>query len=472
MNNPFIEKLRKGITSGGDFPLRASTARSLEAGLAAESLSSQEQLKLSILADPPLLFRLMDFYEHETSEKLENLWDILEVSKAESLKNFLNSCAKLDTSDSPADELGSSQACLVFGFLLSSIYRFETKNSDKDSAFLSGSLATLPELLLSYYFPQVLDLACDRTRERDQSLNKSLAEILGISFPKLINELVSDLELTKELEKSLADLNKNEGPIQEALQLKDELEAVRRELFCCPKKHSTERNSLNLPITEIDRVLSHFRALCSEAGLESSFPAQRLIEILQEAETSKDTSQANQKTLANSSEETDNVQKDESKQGVEEIKPYVREVLDSVKNTEALSSRAGAALEALVFGFGFERALFLKLDKQRNLLEGKLALGDNVPFNPGQICRLINDPRLENSVYVRALASGDLETSGQSLFKKEEGSIALRISSGSSVDGIVYADRPKTPLSPKVFGLARLMAQNLSGQSSTATDKE
>lgn len=444
-SNPFLEKLRKGISLSGDFPMRASSLRSLRQ-LSGSEVDSKS-LETIILSDPALSLRALSHFTPASDTKDHSVKKTLAGLQVNDLIGLSESIAQLDQ-DLELDEKESSvRNRLSFSLLVSCYLEGKVDREDKP-AFLAGTLVSLPELLLSYYFPHVLELALERSRDRDKTLSKSISEVVGVSFEEIVSELTISLNLRGDLKAEVSALAKGEGLLYEATKIKDEMENLCFSLLDSESSQFEINAISSIDADILQQVLPKFRELCSQAGIDSS-NLERLVVSAPKAV----------KNMETPIEEDSGLSED-----IEILRPYLLEVLETVRNAESLSSRAGAALEALVFGFGFERAMFLRLDKQRDLLEGKMALGENVPTSPSDISRLINDPRLENSVYIRALISGKVETSGQSLFKKEKGSLALRISTGSSIEGVLYADRPKRLLSPKAFGAARMMAEKLTGQ--------
>jgi len=124
-----------------------------------------------------------------------------------------------------------------------------------------------------------------------------------------------------------------------------------------------------------------------------------------------------------------------------EFAEYIEEIRESIANHEPISSIVTTAMEALVFVLEYDRALLLLADRSGIELNGRLAIGESVDFDPQQITRDLSDHELSDAPDVLAFKNGHTIYAGKPLFEHAQHHAAIPIGGKTGMAlGVIYAD--------------------------------
>ncbi|MCB0321429.1 MAG: HDOD domain-containing protein, partial [Bdellovibrionales bacterium] len=209
----FIEKLRKALSSDGDFPASARVVSELRE-IISKPESTPNQVAEIILREPSLGTRILSMVNSSFYRRAKPIMTVSQAVVQIGMRPLAELCSGLILLQKfiPAARSGGPFAkCLkksITTSLLTSSICQQIKSAVKESTsassvgiakdesgYLTGMFAEIGTLLLAYYFPKLYESAEKRSLSKKQPISKSIAELVGLTPTDISRAVLSELKL-------------------------------------------------------------------------------------------------------------------------------------------------------------------------------------------------------------------------------------------------------------------------------------
>ncbi|MCC6932992.1 MAG: HDOD domain-containing protein [Deltaproteobacteria bacterium] len=439
-----LKKLKRALRADGDFPVRAKLVTELKI-LAGKPTTSINTISDIILKEPALGSRVLHLVNSAFYQRNRPITTISHAVVHMGMMALCDLCAGLVLLQKfrPAAKKGGyfaenlKKSILVS--LITSTLADEGKNPElAEHGYLAGSFYCLGPLLLAYYFPQVYEIASRRSLMRQQSIDQSIHEILGISPQELGTAIL------------------------EALKIPD----LYIDIFvdCYKPLSETKKLGANSSLSHIVQVAS----IIANAIIENKDTKQLVTCVEQLSEVSDYSPEKLQELLANIPKEFDkhcqmidlsflqlpdyftsyihSLNEQDQTIASSGILPIVRssspldEIRAFVEGKEPFSNLIGQVLETIVYSYDFDRAILLTYDRRTHIFQGKMAIGQWFGYDTKSI-KFGPDNKVAFNICRQALKTKTLFSSGRLLFENSLCSALIPITADSAGDALIYCDR-------------------------------
>jgi hypothetical protein len=482
-----VAKLKKSLSSAGDFPTSAKIVTELRA-LAMNPATTANQLTEVILREPSLGMRVLALVNSAFYRPTKPITTISQAVIQIGMKPLIEMCSGLVLLQRFVPEArknGSFALCLrrsvmtslVSSSLTSSAMTTASKaltQRHTESGYLVGMMAEMGTLLLAFYYPQLYDSAVKRAQEKDQPIGVSIKQLFGLSPLQLSIEIIGSLGLpqyytdclrrTEELVSDIPNATAKEG---------DPLTTIGRCLGCAgvvadivntdenpesiAKALSTARAKYNIAPEHLQGSMESLavglKTHCEAIQLtlpELTVDLTKLEFTKYEPEPSKPMPKVPTSAVAASAAPAAAPEADPPSDELGDFQHYVQDIKDALKNNEPTATIITTAMEACAYCLSFGRVVMLLANRERSSLVGRMALGPVPGFTPGKFLRNISDPSISNSPDYQAFLLGQPVMTGTPLFKDAHTVVAIPIGAGRRTVGVVYCERG----GPAVQGLS------------------
>ncbi|MCB0317959.1 MAG: HDOD domain-containing protein [Bdellovibrionales bacterium] len=444
----FLEKLRKALSSDGDFPASAKVVAELRT-LTSNPKTTGAQITEIILKEPSLGTRVLSLVNSSFYRRRKPIMTVSQAVVQIGMKPLSELCAGLILLQKfvpTARQSGPFANCLkrtVVTSLLTSTINGKANSSlsskTEETGYLAGSFAELGTLLLAFYFPQVYETALKRSESKKHDISQSIKEITGLSPLQISMEVLQELNLPEFYSTVLDVTDKvtRNIPIAESDQVPEQIISLGKSLSAAKcissaiisgsgkpeldKAIQFAINSLNLPSDLITAVIgdlpAQFKDHCS--AIEINLPTLP--------------------TFIHSYKNGGEPTKDQDEQETSGFMDFVDEIRQAVDNREPPASVITSVLETFVWSLKFDRVMLLLLDKNKTKLVGRMGLGEFGDLNPQNIIRPIENapplaPDAAANREARPVFNGDPITPGSWPI------VAIPVGFGKKAIGVVYGE--------------------------------
>ena len=455
-----LERLRRALKAGGDFPASAKVVNELRL-LVSDPKTTGNQIAEVILREPSLGTRVLHLVNSSFYRRAKPIMTVSQAVIQIGMKPLAEMCASLVLLQKfvPAARRGGSfavclQKTIITALLTSSLHSSkkasEPANSSKDECgYLAGTFAELGTLLLAYYFPNVIQAAAKRAAAKKIDLTQGIQDITGLTALQISIEVIDALQLPsfyKEVLLAAQQISSSKvnvttdpksphlpgelSPLEAARNLSAAQEISQAVVSGHNKADLDQvlckaQKQLNLDAKEIGETLGKlptvFKDHCDM--LELTLPA--LPEYItsygeEEVKVAATTIQASQ--------------------AGDEFLRFVDEIKDAVEQHEPTASVITSVMETLAWSLGFDRVLLLLVDPNRRVLLGRMALG-KVEIDPKQIRRPIDESAGRYAPDAVAFHEARPIFNGDPLLDDGWPIMVIPIGFGQRAIGVIYADR-------------------------------
>jgi HD-like signal output (HDOD) protein len=477
-SDDIVAKLKKSLTSSGDFPTSAKIVTELRA-LAMNPATTANQLAEVILREPSLGMRVLALVNSAFYRPTKPITTISQAVIQIGMKPLIEMCSGLVLLQRFVPEArknGSFALCLRRSVMTSLISSSLTSGSmttaskalaqrHTESGYLVGMIAEMGTLLLAFYYPNLYDSAVRRAQEKNQPIAVSIKQIFGLSPLQLSVEIIGSLGLPQYYADCLRRTEEIANDIPNATATANEDLTILGRCLGCASATADIINTANDSESvgdALNAVREKFKI--SSALLQSSMQSlaeglknhcdaiQLTLPDLSVDLTSLPTSDrvatpsAPQRAPAattsaaapaqQSRPDTENISDE-----LGDFKQYVQDIKDALRNNEPTATIITTTMEACSYCLSFGRVVLLLANRDRTLLVGRMALGQVPGFMPGKFSRAISDPAISGSPDYQAFIVGQPVTTGTPLFKDAHTVAAIPIGSGRRTVGVVYCER-------------------------------
>ena len=435
-----IDRLHAALRKDGDFPVRAKVVADLRA-LAQKPNTQIEQVSEIILREPTLGTRVLHLVNSAFYRRSQPVTTVTQAVTALGMKALSEMCAGMVLMQKfvPAAKKGGVFADAVKRTIITSLLSNRIANNIKlegiaEQGYLAGTFYSLGNLLLAYYFPQVYETAAKRAHARGKDVSKSIAELLGASAAEVTLSIVDALTIPDYYREVMAlshkplEERKGDGQkvalsvaVSAAAQIAEaivhgnaaQLEQV---LTALVSKKILPRDRFQQAICELPQL---FKQHCELIELEFLTLPEFVLNY-EDVRSGKIAPAPKEELEANG------------------FPRYVAEIRAAIGGKEPLSVITTLALEALVYGLGYDRAVLLYADSEDVKLCGRLSLGKPTPIGVKSIERILEQHKF--GVDVKCYVDGLPQFLGDGLFADGWPYAAVPIGAGDFCKGAIYAD--------------------------------
>lgn len=472
-----LNKLRKALQKDGDFPASAKIINDLR-NLLSNPRTSAQQLADVILREPSLGLRVLNLVNSAFYRRGK---PVMTVSQAvvrigmKPLAEMFASLVLLQNFVPAAREGGAFAYCLkrtiVTSLLTKLLGDFSQPDLDhriSESGFLAGSFSEIGAVLLAFYFPPIYANALKRSEAKEQSIDRSLQELTGLTPLQLSQEILKAVEIPPFYSRVL-ELCQTPPTDTPEVMTKEEREARRvardiarsqalSELLCGNSTKETldgrieaVRGELTLGV--MHRALSDLPHAMSEHCSVLDLVLDPLPAFLPSYGLAGD---GRYSMPLNSPAEASPYNLDE-----------IRRIVD---NREAVVMVITAVMESLAWSMRFDRVVLLVATPAKTSLKGQMMLGKVENFDPAKLVRPLGVQAKSDAPDAQAFREGRPMFRGEPLFQDGHQITVIPIGGKDRTTGVIYADRVSTAeveLSEEEKSAIKLMSDLLDRSVST-----
>ena len=437
--NEVLDKLRAALKADGDFPVRAKVVTDLRK-LVEDPNTNVNKITEVILKEPALGTRVLSLVNSAFYTSNQPIMTITQAVHRLGMKPLSNLCSGfvLMNRFAPAAKRGgffteSLKKSIIMSLIAGYLLRESREEGMQEEAYLAGTFYNLGHLLLAFYFPQVYEAAGRRAAAKNQELMASLHELLGLSAEDLTFSIVESLQIPEDYHDILRESYKSFGKRDRKraqFQLSNALASAERiSHFVLTMKN---RKELFLELTNLEKLTGFSKDVLTKLIFD-------LPEIFNEHCKLIEMSflKLPDYILSDSDEAGSGSQPEEATKFGE----YIDEIKEAIEDDEPLPSIITSAMEALVYGLGFDRAVLFMADEDGELLYFHMNLGKKHSENIKKMIRHVNAPGMYNAPDIAAFRSKTVKTLGGQIFADGWPFAALPVGGIKSTPvGVLYAD--------------------------------
>lgn len=449
-------RLKRALQKDGDFPASAKIVNEIY-DLTKSPRASAEQISEIILREPSLGIRVLNLVNSAFFGQRKEIVTISQAVMQIGMQQLADLCSSLVVVQKfvPAARRGGILAtCLrntaVTSLLLEPIAAAtvppKERGKNQEAGQLLGWFAEMGTLLLAFYFPQLFDRMLLKDGCKMQDIERSVLRLTGRSSVALGHEVIKDLGVPSfypEVLEIAARIQKSEtssfgdrylvgaaralnaasylaapicDPITDPQRRMEELD---RKIDQAARETGMERSAIHQALKQLPKL---FKDYCDVVDLSLDPLPDFLSKYSGESELSFGEAEEEDSSLTD----------------------YIIEMKQAVDQRESTISVISTALEALVWGLGFSRAILLILSTTQRELVGRMALGDMKGLDPKKITRpLMSSGERNPSPDSLAFHESRPIYDGASVLTGGGEFAAIPVGFGKKVLGVIYADKLK-----------------------------
>jgi len=445
-----LVRLKSALKADGDFPVRAKIVVELKKKVNDPNTNIPEIADI-ILREPSLGPRVLHLVNSAFYSRGQQVMTITQAVVQLGMRTISDICAgmilmqKFGPTAKRGGIFSSSLKKSVLTSLISASLAEKTGQIKiAEQGYLAGTFFGLGELLLAYYFPQVIEAGTARSRERGKDVYQSITEILGIEPQTLSVTIMDGLEIPRFYKEVLLEAHKPpieiQGPnaglarvlntaelVSQAILREDSLTEIANLLEQLAPTSGLSVEQLKSMICELPQS---FEQQCRIIEMDFLSLPDHMLEI------SVDSLKPGTAPKRKANPETSGV----PKKKVEKFSRYIQEMEQAIESHEPVSSIITTAMETLAFGLEYPRVVLLLADRSRKVLEGKMAIGSNAKVDVKSIKRIVDAAAAARCPDIKAFLDGNPQFSGEPLIDGCDNFIALPIGYKDRSLGVLYAD--------------------------------
>lgn len=469
--NPILRKLKRALSSDGDFPVRAKVVSELRSMANDEDTSIAEITEI-IIREPSLGTRVLHLVNSAYFGRAVPIMTVSQAVLQIGMRNLVDLCAGLILMQKfiPAAKRGgvfadNLQKSILISLITCSLGDDDDESGVAERGYLAGTFYSLGYLLLAFYFPQVYETAAKRAKARGHSIEQSISEVLGITREELSFAVVDALDipayykdaLTQAFSYNEEDSDKETYVLARCLRAAN---IIAEAIVYTPS------------VNELNKALNIVRDTC---GFSSSYLDSlmrdlprifdnhcQFIEITSFVLPECVLDYSTKNGLDDSSNE------DNNEESNDQLAAYIQEIKLGLSSGESLSSLISTTMEALAFGLHFDRVLLLMVDEAKTSLVGQMILGSDLELEPEEVVRYFENLDPDRDPDFSAYRYGIPQFFGRPLFDDCWPFAAVPIGGQNKCQGVLYADflaiganDSNTPIEGKTEAAITLLAELL-----------
>jgi HD-like signal output (HDOD) protein len=450
-----VGRLRDALKTTGDFPVSARIVSEVSA-LSKNPNVTAEKISSVILKDPTLGMRLLSVVNSSYYQRGRPILTVSQAIVHIGLNQLADICANLILLQSfvPTARQGGVFANSLRRAILTSVLTelISIQLAAKESAYgtprsetgyLLGFFTELGAMLLAFYYPQIYQTALNRSKSRTIDINKSIHQLIGITPILISSGIIRALELPPFYAEALLLVNEQRHDPTTISRLHGELKNAVTSIFISDSIAGliiTERRKRDL-----DRAIIE---TCETADVSPSVLSPVLSQLpvafdeyckmldLNFAPLPNHLDSFNHSSLDN----LDSLSSGEA----ETISDLIDELNSLVEAGESVTSIMTAAMEALAWGFGFDRVILMIHDTSSSQLNGHMSLGDLAGIDVQAMRKTVPATFNDKERYdVDILAAKTLMPvfQGDPLLPEGWPIVAIPIGTQDKLIGVIYADK-------------------------------
>ena len=445
-----VVRLERAMRKDGDFPVRAKAVSELRR-MVNDPNTPVEQIADTILTDPSLGTRILHVVNSVVYQRSVPIVTVSQAVMQLGMKALCDLCSGfvLMQKFGPTAQKGGVFAdqvkrCILCSMASTLLMKRFGRGESAEQGYLAGTFFELGPLLLAFYFPQIVESAEDRASTRGITISRSLTEIIGESPVGISLAIIDKLSIPDVYKQFLADGSKfytgdRHPEVREVYSPANLLATAAKLAELSIESESVEK--LRAAIVELSErsLLSDAQLLETLAALPEAFAQHcKLIdmEFLQCPQLLLD--------LFNVAPPTAEIEPQPAAVVTQPAKQSFRFYLDDIRtalaNRETLSSIITTAMEALAFGYSFDRVLLLVLDTADDSLVGRMSLGKAFGREPQDVRLELEFMDYETSAVLRSIIDSSVETLGEPLLTDGWPFVVIPIGDQNHPYGVIYAD--------------------------------
>lgn len=439
-----LKKLKTALRHDGDFPARAQAVIKVKT-MANDPNSSVNKMAEIILTEVSLGTRVLHLVNSAYFHGAKRITTISEAIMRVGMTALTDLFAGfvLMRKFIPLAKRGGIFADNIKKSLITSLVAAHLASSRNDvnaaeRAYLAGSFFNLGHLLLSYYFPQVYETAAKRATARKHHVGQSISEILGIHPVDLNLAVIETLDIPQYYCDVVAQAHKplparKEGFENDFLPEMLATASGLAEAIIYSQSKTELKQQLERLATEclysVDELVKLAIAVQDEFSQHCHVIEMTFLTLPDYLRGFTGTDQDTQK------------EDEAARLKNERFHKYFIEMKQAVIDGEPMSSVIAAAMETVVAGLEFDRAVLLMASSDKRTLQGQMSFGKKLPRDAKTIELNVTSPRVAQLPAVRAYLDGYIQEGGAPLVDNGDFSIAIPIGAGMSSLGVLYADK-------------------------------
>ena len=435
-----LERLQAALRKDGDFPVRARVVAELRE-LAAKPRTPIEQISELILREPTLGTRVLHLVNSAFYQRPQPITTVTQAVTALGMKALSEMCAGMVLMQKfiPSAKKGgvfadSVKRTIITSLLSNRIASYVKLEGLAEQGYLAGTFYSLGQMLLAYYFPQVYETAAKRAHARGKEVSKSIAELMGATSEEVALSIVDALAIPDYYRDVMVlahmPLEKRRGDgAKVALSVAVSSAAQFSEAIVHGNAAQLDQVLNNLVAKKLLPKEKFQQALCELPNLFKQHCEMVELDMLTLPDfiiNYKDVVSGKIAAVPKAAFEENGFPR------------YVAEMRAAIEGKEPVSVITTLALEALVYGLGFERALLLYADSEHEKLSGRLSLGKPTPVGVKSIERICDN--LPDAVDVKCFMNGLPQYLGDGLFADGWPYVCVPIGVRDYCKGVIYAD--------------------------------
>lgn len=465
----FVERLRRALGQGGDFPASAKVVTELKT-LTNQPETTANQIAEVILREPSLGVRVLHLVNSSFYRRAKPVTTISQAIVQVGMKPLADMCAGLILLQKFVPEARKSSAfatCLHKSVLTSILTSSLTLNADPhgksstkrdaESGYLAGMLAEMGVLLLGYYFPKVYESAVKRGETKGVELDQSIHQIVGLSPYQISVEVIKTLNLPPIYADIIGIADKVSRNVALPPNTSPELAKLGKTLCgasfvstALSSEHTDEQiqdllqravNMSGLPSNVVQTSLHSLPSFMGDyyAQLEMSVPnlpvdptALTVGTAGPGGATSIHVDLGRSKTLP-----------ELEGQVLSQFEAYLDEIKAAIADQEPTASIVTTVMEVCAYCLNFDKVILLLASPSKKSLIGRMMLGEATGVEPTKINRTTGtgaNPHAPDNV---AFVTGRPAFQGESIFGDGWPLAAIPVGSGKRSIGVIYAERSK-----------------------------
>lgn len=459
----FVERLRRALGQGGDFPASAKVVTELKT-LTNQPETTANQIAEVILREPSLGVRVLHLVNSSFYRRAKPVTTISQAIVQVGMKPLADMCAGLILLQKFVPEARKSSVfatCLHKSVLTSVLTSSLTLSADPhskastkrdaESGYLAGMLAEMGVLLLGYYFPKVYESAVKRSESKSVELDQSIQQIVGLSPYQISVEVIKTLNLPPIYGEIIEIADKVGRAGELPANISPELKKLGKTL--CGAALLSTALSAERPEAEVQRLLQ--KAL-DVSGIPFSVIQATLqtlptvmADYYAQLEMSAPSLPIDPTTLVLGSLGNDFQIEMKGSKALPELdkdvqtqfQAYLDEIRSAIDDQEPTASIVTTVMEVCAYCLNFDKVLLLLASPSKRTLVGRMMLGEATGVEPTKINRTAGadaDPHAPDNV---AFVTGRPAFQGESLFGNGWPLAAIPVGAGKRSIGVIYAER-------------------------------
>ncbi len=444
----FLSKLRKALSSDGDFPASAKVVNKLKE-MTSDPRTTAQQVAELILREPSLSTRILHLVNSSFYRRAKPIMTVSQAVVAVGMKSIADLCAGLVLLQRfiPMARKGGPFAdCFkqsVVTSLLSSSFSAEiggtSEGSSNELGYISGFFAEIGILLLAYYFPKMYEATARRAHDKNITIAESLKQITGLNPLQISVEVIQALGLPKfYIDVLEASQNKDRLTTHKSRSLDEEKiiiagKSVNAGYYVSAAISSGDKarvdealkhvsDTTGVELDTISSVLGRISKVFEDHCITTEIDLPELPQFLEQY----------QPAISGEAGASDSTSENQQVLG------FIEEIKQAVTNREPSASIITSVMEALMFGLSFERVVLLLFDSPKKKLTGRMALGIS-DFTPSSVTRLIEEH--DHDPDGIALRESRPVFQGDPILEKGWPFVVIPIGSLKKGLGVIYGDR-------------------------------